>query len=303
MWFKNLRLYRLTQPFSMTADALEEALASHAFRPCAGLEPVSLGWEAPTGISGGQLVHTTAGRLMVCARRQEKVLPAAVVAERLGERVAEIETKEGRPLGRRAKASLRDELIVDLLPRAFARSSRFYAYIDPANAWVVVDSASAARAEDLLSLLRESLGSLPVRPMHVRDPQGLVMTAWLKGEVDSGAFEPGDECELRDPSSEGAVVRCRRQDLDSGEVLGHLKAGKQVQRLAVSWAGRLSCRIEEDLAIKRLRFSDGLLEEGAESADDDPAGRLDADFALMSLELARFIPSLVEAFGGESNEE
>jgi len=302
MWFKNLRLYRLTQPFSMAPEALEEALASHAFRPCGGLEPVSLGWEAPTGVAGGQLVHATGGCLMLCARRQEKVLPAAVVAERLGERVAEIEAKEGRPLGRRAKATLRDELVVDLLPRAFARSSRIYTYLDPANGWVVVDSASAARAEDLLSLLRESLGSLPVRPLAVRDSQAAIMTAWLEGEADSGPFEPGDECELRDPSSDGAVVRCRRQDLDSGEVLGHLEAGKQVQRLAVSWGDRLTCRLEEDLAVKRLRFSDVLLEEAAESADDDPATRLDADFALMSLELARFLPNLVEAFGGEADE-
>ncbi len=300
MWFKNLRLYRLTEPFTTSAEALDAALAGHAFRPCGGLEPVSIGWEAPLGPEASALVHAAGGRLMVCARREEKVLPPAVVRERLEERVAEIQAREGYPPGRRAKAALRDELIQDLLPRAFARSVRIYAYIDPGQGWVVVDSATARRAEELLSLLRESLGSLPVRPITPRESQSAVMTAWLLGQADPGPFQPQDECELRDPSSEGAVARCRRQDLDAEEIRAHLQAGKQVQRLSVSWGDRLSCRLDEDLAVKRLRFSDMLLEEAAESGDD-AAARFDADFALMTLELKRFIPSLLEAFGGEAD--
>jgi len=300
MWFKNLRLYRLTEPFTTSAEALAAALAARAFRPCGGQEPVSIGWEAPLGPEAGTLVHAAGGRLMVCARRQEKVLPPAVVRERLDERVAEIQARAGQPPGRRIKAALRDELIQDLLPRALARSVRIHAYIDPGRGWGVVDSATARRAEELLTLLRESLGSLPVRPLATREPQSAVMTAWLLGQADPGPFRPEDECELRDPSSEGAVARCRRQDLDAEEIRAHLDAGKQVQRLSVSWNDRLSCRLDEDLAVKRLRFSDVLLEEAAD-AGDDAAARFDADFALMSLELDRFIPSLLEAFGGEAD--
>jgi len=47
-----------------------------------------------------------------------------------------------------------------------------------------------------------------------------------------------------------------------------------------------------------LRFADVLQEEAA-SSGEDAAARFDADFALMSLELAAFLPKLLEVFGGE----
>ena len=51
--------------------------------------------------------------------------------------------------------------------------------------------------------------------------------------------------------------------------------------------------------MRRLRFSDALVEEAAEAAADDQAAALfDADFTLMSLELRRFLPRLIEVFGG-----
>ena len=40
------------------------------------------------------------------------------------------------------------------------------------------------------------------------------------------------------------------------------------------------------------------MEEAAEVDAEDPVARFDADFALMGMELARFIPSVVEAYGG-----
>jgi recombination associated protein RdgC len=299
MWFRNLRIYRLTQPFVVSPEELHAALEPHAFRPCGGLEAFRIGWESPLGSEGAALVHAAGGRLMLCVRREDKVLPAAVIRERLEERVAEIRAREGHPPGRRAKAALRDELVQDLLPRAFARSVRIYAYIDPRNGWILVDSGTARRAEEVLTLLRESLGSLPVRPLEARESQAAVMTGWLLGQADPAPFALGDECELRDPSSEGAVARCRRQELDAEEIRAHLEAGKQVRRLAVSWNDRLTCRLDEDLSVKRLRFSDVLLEEAAE-VGEDAAVRFDADFALMALELEHFIPSLLDAFGGEA---
>ncbi|MGD8308182.1 MAG: recombination-associated protein RdgC [Chromatiales bacterium] len=304
MWFRNLRIYRFTRDFDTPLEELEAALGRGAFRPCTGYEPQSIGWEPPLGGEGAPLVHAANGCLMICARREDKILPAAVVREYLEERLVAIQAQEGRPpAGRRARQALREEIVHELLPKAFGRSTRLHAYLDPVRGWLVVDSPNARRAEEVLSLLREGLGSLPVRPVAVRDDPSAVMTAWLLGSADSGSFSAGDECELREPSGEGAVVRCRRQDLGADEIRGHLDAGKRVRRLAVSWAERLSCRIEEDLAVKQLRFSDVLVEEGAEAGGDDAAARFDADFALMSLELRRFIPALLEAFGGEADSD
>ena len=81
-----------------------------------------------------------------------------------------------------------------------------------------------------------------------------------------------------------------------------LEAGKQVTKLALEWEEHFSCLLDDELGIKRLRFSDRVLDEGAQVDSEDEAARFDADFTLMSLELRRFLVLLVEAFGGSEPE-
>jgi recombination associated protein RdgC len=57
--------------------------------------------------------------------------------------------------------------------------------------------------------------------------------------------------------------------------------------------------LDESLTVKRLRFLDLIQEAAAEVDSDDPVARFDADFSIMSLELAAFLIHLMELFGGE----
>jgi recombination associated protein RdgC len=297
MWFRNLQIYRLLVPFELTPEELHQRLEGFAFKPCASLEPQTMGWTPPLGREGVMLTHAANGCMMICAKREERVLPSSVIKDELDEKVAIIEEAELRQVGRKEKQQIKDEIVIDLMPRAFTRSSLLYAYIDPRNGWVVLDSAAAGRAEDVLSLLRESLGSLKVRPLAVQEAPAAVMTRWLKeGAPDD--FELQDECEMREPTEEGGIVRCRRQALDSDEVATHLEAGKQVVRLSVEWSERIGCVLSDDLVLRRLRFLDLIQEEAADASAEDAATRFDVDFALMSLELEKFIPRVVEIYGG-----
>ncbi len=298
MWFKNLRLYRLTKPFELSPEELHERLISKTSRPCAGLEPSTYGWSAPLGRNSEQLTHAANGYIMICSRKEEKVLPAAVVRDILAEKVAQIEDEQTRTVRRNEKEELRQEILVDLLPKAFSKSSRTYAYIDPKADWLVVDAASATKAEELVSLLRETLGMLPAIPATVLSAPASILTNWLNGLNVSANYVIEDQCELRDPNAEGAVIRCTKQDLLSDEIQVHLKAGKQATKLAIEWNEHLTCVLCDDLSIKRLRFMD-ILQEAAADEGMDEASRFDADFALMTLELSRFIPSMIDAFGGE----
>ena len=297
MWFRNLRLFQLTESFDLDAEALHQQLAAERFTPCGGLQLQSLGWVSPLGPDHEPLVHAANGCLMLCMRREERVLPSAVVREALADKVRAIEAAEARQVRRKEQQKLKDDIVHELLPRAFTRSSHLYAYIDPRSGWIVVDAATAKKAEELVSLLRQSLGSLRARPFDVNQSPTALMTAWLNQGAPAG-FEIGDECELREPVEGGGVLRCRNQDLQAEEILNHLAAGKQVTKLAVSWDERLSCILADDVSIKRLRFLDLVMDEAAEVQTDDAAARFDADFALLSLELSRFIPSWLDAFGG-----
>jgi recombination associated protein RdgC len=303
MWFKNLQIYRLTGSFKYTPEVLHDRLLERAARACGSLETSTIGWDQPLGRHGSQLTHATGGCIMICARREERLVPSSVVREQLEEKVADLEEREGRRAGRREKGEIKDEIIQDLLPRAFIKSTRVYAYIDTRNDWLLVDEASAKRAEELITLLRETLGTLPLRPLEVEEAPASVMTAWLQGKLPPEEFQPLEECELRDPSEERAVVRCSHQDLQSEEIQVHIKAGKQVVKIALEWHERLSLLLTDEFAIKRLRFLEVIQEEAAEVSADDAAARFDADFALMSLELGRFLPRLIGQFGGELKRE
>ncbi len=129
MWFKNLHLYRLTKPFELSPEELHEQLTQKPFQPCAAIAPFSYGWISPLGRSSEQLTHAANGNIMVCARKEEKVLPAAVVREFVTERVVAIEEEQGRTLRRKEREEIRNEVFLDLLPRAFTRSSYTYAYL------------------------------------------------------------------------------------------------------------------------------------------------------------------------------
>ncbi len=302
MLFRNLQLYRITRPLSLDAEALEQRLAAHAARPCGPLEPATYGWAAP--LDGGQsLTHAAAGCTLLCARREERLLPAAVVREELDAKVQDIEAEQGRKVGRRERTQLRDELVQTMLPRAFTRSQRTLAYIDIRNGWLVVDAANRNRADELVTLLRDSLDSLPVQPPAVQVAPSTVMTRWLADGSSAPGWTVLDECELQDTDDEAGRIACKRQDLTSDEIRAHLHAGKQVIRMALDWQERLNFVLHDDLSLRRLRFADVVGEELDRVESDDRAALFDAQFALLTLELSKLLPDLLQALGGEAQEQ
>ena len=300
MWFKNLQLYRLGPSFDLSPEALDERLQADAFTGCNRMDMLTYGWAPPLGRHGRQLVYAANGYVMICARKEEKIIPAGVVRQLLDDRVTDIEAAEGREIYRREKMRLKEEIIVDLLPRALTRISNQFAYIDTRNRLLIVDSASPARAEALIGQLRTTLGRFPATPVKTRQSLSGLMTRWLGGKPLPRDFVLGDECELKHPDPEGGIVSCKKQDLEAGEVRNHVNNGKQVVKLALQWKARLSCVLHEDLSIKRLRFEDIIREEESDTEADDPVSRFDLDFTLMVLELAAFIPQLLDALGGEA---
>lgn len=301
MWFKNLRVYRLTKPFELSAEQLDEALDSKPFQPCGKQDLASFGWVPPLGRHGKMLVHSTNGYMMICAKRQEKILPGAVVNEQLEEKLLAISQQEGRNISRAEKQQIKEELIFSLLPRALTRSQLQFAYIAPQENWIVVNTGSAKRAEELLGALRDAVGSLPVIPFATRQIPTQTMTHWLNsGEIPQG-FVLGGECELEAPKDDGRVIRCKKQDLTAEEMLNHLKTQMLVRKLAITWEDAIECVLDQDLAVKRLKFTERILDQAGEKQPDTAAEAFDVDFAIMTMELSRFLPALQEAFGGPAD--
>jgi recombination associated protein RdgC len=300
MWFKNLSIFRLTEEFTLAPADLELKLEQMAFRPCGSHEESTFGWTSPLGKTSEQLVHSANGFLMLCGKKEERVLPASVVNEMMQEKILETEEQQGRKLSKKERTAIKDELIFELLPRAFTFSNKTYAYIDPKGGWLIVDAASAKKAEDLLSSLRKCLGSLPAVPLNTIEKPVKVMTEWLINHQAPDDLTIEDECELRAPEEEGGIIRCKRHDLSLPEIKNHLDTGKEVIKLALNWADRLSFIVDENLSIKRLKFLDLIQDQVSDIDTESEAEQFDVDFSIMSLELANFLPRLLEVFGGEN---
>ncbi|MGJ7475717.1 recombination-associated protein RdgC [Pseudomonas fulva] len=300
MWFKNLLTYRLTQDVPFEPEALEAALASKPARPCASQELTTYGFVAPFGKGeDAPLVHVSGDYLLIAARKEERILPSSVVNDAVKEKVEEIETEQMRKVYKKERDQIKDEIIQAFLPRAFIRRSMIFAAIAPRLGMILVNSASAKRAEDLLSTLREVMGSLPVRPATVKIAPVATMTDWVKSQKAAEGFYVLDECELRDTAEDGGIVRCKRQDLTGEEIQLHLSTGKVVTQLALAWQDKLSFVLDDKMVIKRLKFEELLQEQAEQDGGDEAAQQFDASFQLMMMTFAEFLPVLFEALGGE----
>jgi len=305
MLFRNLHLYRLTRPFTIPPEELERLLAQQPARPCGPLEPATFGWTAPLGgVLGDRaaaLTHGAGGRILLCAERNDRLLPASVLRQELEQKIAQLQADESRRVGRNERTRLRDELVQSMLPRAFTRSSRTLAYVDAKERWLVVDTSSANRAEELITLLRDTVGPLSLQPPQVQQAPASVLTRWLEGRASAG-WQVLDECELQDCDDQAGRIRCKHQDLGSDEIRAHVESGMQVIRLGLEWRERLSFVLHDDLSIRRLRFADVVAETLEHMDTDDQAAVFDAEFSLLTLELAGMLNDLLAAFGGEAQE-
>ncbi|NIF23438.1 recombination-associated protein RdgC [Candidatus Pantoea multigeneris] len=300
LWFKNMMVYRLNRDIPLSADEMEKQLEAFTFSPCNSQEMAKTGWVAPMGNRSEALTHVNNGQIIICARKEEKILPSPVIKQALQAKIDKLEAEQSRKLKKTEKDSLKDEVLHSLLPRAFSRFSQTFIWIDSVNNLIAVDCASAKKAEDTLALLRKSLGSLPVVPLTLENPVELTLTQWVRsGDLPAG-YALMDEAELKAILEEGGVIRCKKQDLVSDEIAHHIEAGKVVTKLALDWQERIQFVLSEDASIKRLKFSEELREQNDDIDREDAAQRFDADFILMTSELAALIASLTEALGGEA---
>ena len=300
LWFKNLMVYRLSRDVSLRAEEMEKQLDAYTFTPCGSQDMAKTGWVSPMGSQGDALTHTTNGQIILCARKEEKILPTPVVKQALEAKIFKLEAEQGRKLKKTEKDSLKDEVLHSLLPRAFSRFNQTMMWIDTVNNLIMVDCASAKKAEDTLALLRKSLGSLPVVPLTLENPIELTLTEWVRSGNPAQGFQLLDEAELKAILEDGGVIRAKKQDLVCDEIAVHIEAGKLVTKLALDWQQRIQFVMCDDGSIKRLKFCDELRDQNEDIEREDVAGRFDADFILMTGELAALIKNLVEGLGGEA---
>ena len=293
MFFRNLTLFRF--PASLDLDNLDRHLGECALKPVGALELSSRGFVSPFGRDGETLSHRIADAIWLSVGSEDKILPGAVVNDLLQRKLAEIEEKEGRRPGGRARKRLKEDLVHELLPRAFVRPSRTDALLDLQHGLCVVDTSSRKNAENVVSEVRKALGSFPALPANAEVAPRSVLTGWIAGEPLPDGLSLGDECELKDAADKGAVVKVQRMELQGDEIAKHLESGKQVTRLALTLDDHVSFVLGEDLVIRKFKLLDGAVDQLESTEREDLHAELDARFALMAGEVKRLFNVLEPA--------
>lgn len=303
--YRNLTMYRFPVAFAASirdlADALEgpdlqAALAECIAKPCGPMEMSSRGWVSPYGRGFDALFQRVGDRIQFQLGGEDKILPGAAVKKAVEDKLDEIEKRTGtRPNGR-ARKRIRDEVTVDLIPRAPVKDYGLRGYIDLTRGLVVVDTSSRKAGDAFVSELRKTLGSFPALPLNAEVAPRAVLTSWIAdaGDMPDGVTL-GDAAELRDSVAHGAVVKVSQQELQGDEIRQHLEAGKQCTRLGVQFSDRIACVIGEDLVVRKFQLLDDALADLGEEAEDI-AGELDARFALLGGKVGVLFDTLAEAF-------
>lgn len=296
MWFKNIQMYRLTAPWLLTTEQLEESLAAQTFTPCGNLDMQTQGWVSPR--ENGCLVHTVGRQILLMLGTERKVLPAAAINQVTKARAAEIEDQQGFKPGRKQMKEIKEQVTDELLPRALTVRRSTAVWIDPVHGLLVVDSSSPSKADEVFKMLLKSLETLPFASLRTDRSPLAAMTDWLAADEAPANFTVDQDTELRATGEGRATVRYVHHTLEPEDVRRHIAGGKQCTRLAMTWTDRVSFVLTSTLAVKRIAPLD-VLKENAESSALNADERFDTDFALMTGELAKLIADLVQALGGE----
>jgi recombination associated protein RdgC len=296
--FKHVMIYRIGADWSVPVEQMEEALAALPFEPCGATQEKSVGWVPPRGQAHGALVELVGGQRILRFQIETKAVPGAVIKRHLEERVATIQAKEGRKPGRKESRDLRDEIVHDLLPMAFAKTASIMVWVDLQEGRLILDTSSQTRADEVITALVKGLAGLQLSPFNTQMSPQAAMTAWLTGGTDDwpAHFAPGREVELKSTDEFKSVVKFTRHPIDDEQMKLHIGQGKLPTKLALEWDGRVSFVLTESTVLSKVAFLDGVFEDNASSEDE---GGFDADVAIATGEIGALLNDLTEALGGE----
>ena len=292
MWFSNLIAYKFKQDVCYDQAEFEKALEQDVSRTPGQKEFRTMGWTKALGKHGSTLAHFSENRILICCKTIVKDISAEAINEQLAEKVDVIEREEQRPVKKKEKDELKESILFSMMETAYNKSALLYAFIDMEKGLIIVNSPSFNKAEELLALLRKSLGTLPVVPMFANIDLDVYLTRWLADYKSPEGFKIGFDAHLEEPDDKAAQTKFKGQDLSSDEVKAHLFSGSRVTKLQLSYQDRLTFDLDNGGQIKRLNYGGGLKEENADISKEEMSKKLDADFILATSEIIEMLTQL-----------
>ncbi|QYN43580.1 MULTISPECIES: recombination-associated protein RdgC [unclassified Gilliamella] len=283
LWFKNAIIYQLNNDTLLNKDTIEKAIKSIPFTPCGNLDTIKMGWVSPYNDNNqNDFIIDMQGHFLLRLKKETKILPSPVIKQALLEKIDKQEQALSRRLTKNEKATLKDEVMIDLMPRAFSKYNHFWLWIDTVNKRIIIDTSSFKQAEDILAILRKEMGALALTPLSIEKPLEQIMTTWVKEKLNFAPFILGDQAELKDPLEGNGIISCKNQDITSDEMLIHFDSGKWITKIKIIDERGVNFIVNSDLTLKRIKFDSTILDENEDIGSDEFDKRLEADFIIMA---------------------
>lgn len=301
MWFKKAQIFKFDEKTNFTVESLQEQLQQLEFTPCPAGLPATQGWIAPSDESE-ELVYAAGDFLLICLQVETKILPATVVTQNLKERVKLIESKQERKLSYKERTALKHAIYNELLPQAFSRLVREYAFIDLKNNCLILNTNNAKNTQNFLTFFRRCIDDVrPVAFETKKIPQ--ILTNWLVSNQYPTEFKIEDACVLQDPKQKERNIRIKQQDLSAGYIKELIQNNYIVNQIKLTWSDQITFMLKHDFTLQSLQYSDAVIELTEDDQDNGQEANFRTDFFIMSGILSKMMQELVTVFALNTNKE
>lgn len=295
--FKNFIAFTLKKDWRVTAAGLSDNLSKLTFIPCGATDESRIGFIPPRMADGESLVHPVGGHYLIALQEQKKILPAGVVKEALAEKVKQIAERQGYTPGRKQIKELKEEVRLELLPKAFVKNSVTRAWLNVKDGWLVIEG-SGGKVDTVIEALSKTLEDAPITMWATATSPEQAMANWLLSGDAPDNFSIDRDCELKAVAEERASVRYANHNLDIEQVREHLSEGKRPTRLSLTHNDAISFVLTSKQEVKSLK----LLDIGADSEEEKDADELhDAEVILMIEGYSKLLSALTKALDGLAN--
>lgn len=301
MWFKNARVYKVDLDQSLkdifnNPEQLEASIQSARFKPVAAQEMQSAGFAPVFGRKTEAYTFSSNHNHFFKIIEENKILPASIVAEALLDEVEARESELNRPLTKAEKTSLKTALTQKMLARAFSSRKELFLMVNSQFNFAIIAASSAKRAENACALLRQALGSFPSKPYQPRCVVEERLTSFVTECTLPEGFTLGNDTVLKSNTDEGGTVRISKEELTTDEVTTHIKAGKLITDLQLSFDNSVSFVLANDLSLKRISLTDQYLEKNLPQKTDDKVADMQGFLLVQADVFTSLVAALVKVF-------
>ena len=297
MLAKNAQIFRIV---GATPEGLNEALAARQFVECTPHAAQSSGFVFASP-DYGTFTREAGNFTEFKLRTDKKILPASVINEAADHKAGEIEAIQGYKPGRKQMKEIKEGVTIELLASAFVKTTVTRGWFDSAG-WLIIDTPSAGRAEDVLDALRSATDNppipFPVKMWRTERSPHACMTEWVATQDPPDSLTIDDSVKLIDHN--GGKVSVSQRSATSAEVIQLItESGATVSDLAMTMEDVASF-IFTGQSLRRLSYLD---------VKDDPTGdplteeeQSAADLILSGDAIRKVVSCLTDAMGGEVEE-